>query len=126
MGSWGSGPFDNDDAADWAWQLTPEADERVVAATLTPRAERAPSDAAAVAAGEVVAAGIGRPHAELPVEVAEWVAARRDRPWAELVPLAVAAVEQLRGGSDLADEWAEADDAWSYEVDDLLDRLRAG
>jgi hypothetical protein len=125
MGTWGSGPFDNDDAADWAWQLTPEADEGVVAAALTPGAERAPGDAAVIAAAEVVAAGVGRPHPELPDEVAAWVAGRRDLGWTELVGLAVAAVERLRGGSELADLWAEPDDdAWAHEVDDLLDRLR--
>ena len=34
MGTWGSGPFDNDEAADWAWQLTADADERVGWSTL--------------------------------------------------------------------------------------------
>ena len=125
MGTWGSGPFDNDDAADWAWRLMPDVDERVVAETLTPRAEGAPRDAAVVAAAEVVAAGVGRPHPELPESVAAWLDARRDRPWAGLVPLAIAAVERVRGGSELDDLWDEAgDDAWSFEVDELLDRLR--
>ena len=124
MGTWGSGPFANDDAADWAWQLTADADEHVVVAALTPRAESAPTDAVVVAAGEVVAAGIGRPHPELPEEVATWVAARQQRPWAGLVPLAVTAVQRIRGDSELAGLWAESsDDAWSLEVDDLLARL---
>jgi hypothetical protein len=125
MGTWGSGPFENDDAADWAYKLTPEADEGVVAATLTPRPSAAPLEAAIAAAAEVVAAGIGRPHPELPETVASWVAARRERPWSGLVPLAIDAVERLGGGSELDDEWAESgDDAWSHEVDDLLARLR--
>ena len=124
MGTWGSGPFDNDDAADWAWTLTADADETVVAAALTSRVEGSPSDAVVVAAAEVVVAGIGRPHPELPDEVAEWLAARQQRPWAELVPVAAAAVRRLRPASELADGWEESgDDAWSYEVDDLLARL---
>lgn len=126
MGTWGSGPFDNDDAADWAWTLTADVDETVVAAALSSRVEASPSDAVVVAAAEVVAAAIGRPHPELPDEVAGWVAAHRDRPWAELVPVAATAVRRLRPASELAESWEESDDdAWGFEVDDLLARLAA-
>lgn len=45
-------------------------------------------DQVIVAAAEVVAAGIGRPHPELPEEVVSWVEARRDRPWGKLLGLA--------------------------------------
>jgi hypothetical protein len=126
LGTWGSGPFDNDDAADWVWTLTADADERAVALALTPGIEDSPDDAVVVAAAEVVAAGIGRPHPELPEEVASWVAARRPRPWAALVPVAAAAVRRLRGPSELAERWEESgDDAWGFEVDGLLARLAA-
>ena len=42
VGTWGSGPFDNDDAGDWTYELTPDADESVVERAL----------AAAAAGGE--------------------------------------------------------------------------
>ena len=122
MGTWGSGRFENDDAADWAWRLTPEADEGVVRSTLaSDPGRRLPSEAA------VVAAGIGRPHPELPDEVVAWVEARRDRPWDRLAAVARSAVDRVRGGSELDDLWAESDDtAWAHEVDDLRRRLESG
>ena len=77
MGTWGSGPFDNDDAGDWTYQLTPDADERVVehalAAVVADSDPDASTSSAAIAAAEVVAAGLGHAHGSLPDEVAEWV-----------------------------------------------------
>ena len=123
MGTWGSGPFDNDDAADWAWTLTADADERVVALALAPDLEDSP-DPVVIAAAEVVAAAIDRPHPELPEEVASWIAARRHRPWAELAPLAAGAVRRLRGASEGDERWeGSGDEAWRFEADDLLARL---
>lgn len=122
MGTWSSGPFDNDDAADWAWRLTPDADEAVVRATLAPEpGQRLPSDEVVVAAAEVVAAGIGRSHPELPDEVAAWVEQRRERPWRELARLAMAAVKGL------VSEDHETDlNTGPYELDDLNWRLSGG
>lgn len=123
MGTWGSGPFDNDDAADWAWRLTPDADEAVVRATLAPApGQRLPSEEVVVAAAEVVAAGIGQPHPELPDDVAAWVNERRDRPWRDLLPLAIAAVEVLISAED--DEDDTNLDAAADELEDLRRRLR--
>ena len=34
MGAWGTGPFENDDAADWSYQLVDGAGPDVVAAAL--------------------------------------------------------------------------------------------
>jgi len=128
MGAWGSGPFDNDDAADWAYQLTDDADEAVVGAALAAvvgdSSPDAPTASCAIAAAEVVAAGLGRPHPELPDEVADWVAARRDRPWAGLVPSALAALDRVASDSELSELWGDAEDAaWGEEVDDLRARL---
>jgi len=130
MGAWGSGPFDNDDAADWAWQLTDDADEAVVAAALTTVTGEvspdAPAASCAIAAAEVVAAGLGRPHPELPDEVADWVVSRRDRPWARLIPAALAALDRVAADSELAELWGETDvAAWGAELDDLRARLAA-
>lgn len=130
MGAWGSGPFDNDDAADWAYQLTEDADEGVVAAALAAviggPSPDAPAASCAIAAAEVVAAGLGRPYPELPDEVAAWVDARRDRPWPSLVPSALAALDRIVADSELAELWGEAEDAaWGEEVDDLRARLAA-
>ena len=136
MGTWGSGAFDNDDAADWAWQLSDDADEAVVAAALTAVESstdpEAPASQVAVAAAEVVAAGLGRPAPDLPDEVADWVGSRTDRPWAALAPLALRAIARVAAGSELRDLWTESDatdatdatDEWSAALQDLGMRLR--
>jgi hypothetical protein len=129
MGTWGSGPFDNDDAADWVYELTADADERVVEAALSAAAEEGYLDAstsqAAVAAAEVVAAGLDRPYVELPDEVAAWVAVRRDAGWSALAQVAVRAVSRVLDESELRELWDEASDgeAWTADVTDLLERL---
>jgi uncharacterized protein DUF4259 len=137
MGTWGSGAFDNDDAADWAWQLTDDADEAVVAAALTAVESStdpaAPASQVAVAAAEVVAAGLGRPAADLPDDVAAWVASRTERRWAALAPLALRSIARVAAGSELRDLWAESDatdatdatDEWSAVLLDLATRLRS-
>ena len=122
MGTWGSGPFDNDDAGDWAYQLTPDADERVIELALTSVEAGGDSDAptsqAAIAAAEVVAAGLGHPVPGLPDEVAEWVGTHADLSWQTLAPVALRSVARIVAGSELSDLWAESDDDvdWSAEL----------
>ena len=129
MGTWGPGPFDNDDAGDWAYQLTPDADERVIELALTSVEAGgdpdAPTSQAAIAAAEVVAAGLGHPVPGLPDEVAEWVGTHADLSWQTLAPLALRSVARIVAGSELSDLWAESDDDvdWSAELRDLQDRL---
>ena len=130
MGTWGSGPFDNDDAGDWTYGLTPDADERVVERALTAVETTADPVAAisqaAIAAAEVVAAGLGRPYVALPDEVGDWVRTHPALPWPELARLAIRALARIVAGSELKELWAEEDDgAWSAEMEDLRDRLGA-
>ncbi|MGC1647047.1 MAG: DUF4259 domain-containing protein, partial [Candidatus Sulfotelmatobacter sp.] len=76
MGAWGSGSFENDDAANWIGKLgtiTPEDLTKVlVQAADDPAYLEAPAASAAVAAGEVVAALNGAPAEGAPVEIAAW------------------------------------------------------
>jgi len=129
MGTWGSGAFDNDDAADWAWRLTDDADESTVEAALTAIESsddpEAPVAQVAVAAAEVVAAGLGRPAPDLPDGVAEWAAARADRPWAALAPVALRSIARIAAGSELRELWDEAGatDDWGARLRDLRTRL---
>lgn len=130
MGTWSSGAFDNDDAADWAYRLTDTADEGVVEAALRRAIDAgspsAPVAQTAVAAAEVVAAGLGAQGPDLPTEVAAWVHARRDRPWADLARLARSALDRVTAESELAELWGEDDPtAWMTEVDGLRARLRS-
>jgi hypothetical protein len=129
MGTWGSGPFDNDDAGDWTYQLTPDADQGVVEGALTAAVADGDPDTttsqAAIAAAEVVAAGLGRPHPSLPEEVAGWVGTRGQGEWRALAPLALRSINRILASSELVDVWTEDgnDGDWSAEMQDLRTRL---
>jgi hypothetical protein len=128
VGTWGAGPFDNDDASDWTYELAPDGDVSVVddalrAATADGQPD-APTCQAAIAAAEVVAAGLGRPVASIPEEVAEWVAANADVAWSAHVPAALAALDRIVAGSELKVLWAESDESsWRASGEDLRARL---
>lgn len=129
MGTWGAGPFDNDDAADWAWSLEDSADDAVLRAALQDGAAKAKPDAStsqiAIAAAAVVAAGRSGDSADLPEEVAAWLDAHRDLPWSDLADLARAAIANAAKDSELLELWAESDDAetWRADLEQLQSRL---
>ena len=61
---------------------------------------------------------------DLPDEVVDWLAARRDRPWAGLVAPAIAALDAVVADSELAELWAEADDdSWAEGIAVLRQQL---
>src|SRR5262245_43051897 len=79
MGAWGTGPFDNDEALDWAVDLEeqgPRAIERALAAVcIGGRDKRIPADEAevALAAAEVVRVARGDVRGRLPGDVRSWL-----------------------------------------------------
>jgi len=132
MGAWGPGPFQNDDAGDWVWDLESDDDGSVVIEALsiivdTPIDEQpeATECAHALAAAEVVASARGPRSVSLPDEAVVWInahASRIDRSW---LALASGAVERVMIDSELKDLWDRArDDSWSEGVADLVRRLR--
>lgn len=127
MGAWGSDSFDNDTAADWVYSLEEATDATLVRQTLADGSGDEPdADAAseAIAAAEVVAAGLGRPAADLPPSVTAWVADHGDEDWASLAEPARAAVANIREASELAELWDESGaDGWHAALDDLAARL---
>lgn len=130
MGAWGVGPFDNDDAGDWIWQLEEAEDLALVQGALEAAAhpdgdlESSPSSEA-LAAAEVVAALAGHPALDLPDEVQNWVSAHRATVSPDLRALALAAVERITSDSELQELWAESDEGgdWSKRVEELRGRL---
>jgi len=126
MGTWGSGPFDNDAAADWLDQLEEDPSLDMVRDALAViRADRAVSaDAAAVAvaSAEVVAAILGAPSTAVPANI---IPALRDQAGndEELRRLARDALDRV-SGSELAAVWDEADgDEWRRRVRRLQENL---
>lgn len=129
MGAWGTGTFDNDDAADWVWELEEAGDYEVTRAVLEAVTQRddyleAPTCSEALAAAEVLAAGRGRPPVRLPDEVAAWLAGR-EAPDDALVALAKRAVAVIARDSELRELWAEGEhfSQWQAALFDLDARL---
>jgi len=133
MGAWGSGPFENDDAADWVWELEDETDASVIIDTLsavvdTPIDEQVESPAAsnAIAAAEVLASARGPRSPDLPTEAIEWLRVNGALVDQRLLALAAGAVQRVAVDSELKDLWdEEGDDSWAESVRKLLERLRA-
>jgi hypothetical protein len=139
MGAWGHGIFDNDDAADWVYELEEAADDGVVERTLRAVASQpedayveAPEAAAALAAAEVVAASVTGSHDALVSGGAysegalAWVRSHGSAVRPELVPLALAALRRARHSSELRELWDEAGpDEWLAEVGGLERRLQS-
>jgi hypothetical protein len=134
MGAWDAGPFDNDDAGDWAYDFE-GADEatgtQLIAEALDlgdPGDEvEAFEGSAAVAAANVVAwmrdpdAIPDSPYGE---DAATWVRTVRPTPDPALVTAALTALDRVRAdGSELAEMWSESGDtAWR----ESLARIEAG
>jgi hypothetical protein len=130
MGAWGSGPFENDDAADWAWELEEAHDHGVLrraleVATSTRGYFELPDGAAAVAAAAVIASALDGDRAGMSDEVNAYID-RVGRPDAELVELARRALDHVAEDGELAELWDEADDPeWRDGLASLQGRLRS-
>jgi hypothetical protein len=137
VGAWGTGPFDNDDAADWTYGfegLDRDAGLRLIVDAFTATAAEPLHDylgASAIAAASVVTwllgdrQGMDSPYAE---QAASWAARHPGPPSTELVASARAAL--LRVGSDqseLAALWEESgDEAWRQELQRIDSLLASG
>ena len=133
-GGWDVGPFDNDDALDWVWELSESNDLSVVeealqSATGTSGYLEAPTGSIAVAAAEVVAALKGQPRAQLPDEVTSWVANHQLEVDDQLVKAARQAIVLVKNSesSELAQLWSDSDELlnqWHKDLADLERRLQ--
>ncbi len=131
MGALETGPFDNDDAGDWVYELEQTGDLGFVRQTLTTAVETGdylemPDGNNAVAAAAVVAAGLDQSHDGVPEEVVAWLSATAEPPTAADARLAVRALDRVTGNeSETADLWAESPSGaeWSAGVERLRHRL---
>jgi hypothetical protein len=128
VGAWGSGSFENDDAADWLAQLGTIAPDDLTkifgqAADDTTYFE-APAASVVVAAAEVVAALNLSPVKGVPPEIVKWTT-NRQKPTPELKALALRALDRVRKNSELKDLWLEADglNDWTAAIQDLQTRV---
>ena len=130
MGTWGTGLFEDDDAADWVWELQESADLGIVRAALEAIERKsqyleAPECAVALAAAEIVAGLCGQPAQGLPEEVSAWIAAHDSLPATPLKALALRVVQRVQSDSELRELWEESDEwgGWSANVESLARRL---
>ena len=129
MGGWGTGSFENDDAAGWLAHLAAigpaDLGKIFTQAADDPAYLEAPAASIAVAAAEVLAALNGSPAPAAPPAIVEWVKKYPPVSTPELNSLAVRALERVRRDSELKDLWMEADglNDWTGAIRDLQARL---
>jgi len=128
MGAWGTAAFDNDDASDWVYELEKNGidaiDSALTNAMMATDLEM-PDDVDAIAAGEVVAAALGRPAEGLRADILALATGLGPQVTAVHASRARDAAERVLAASEVSDLWAEtADEAeWRGGVDDLIQRL---
>ena len=129
MGAWGTGSFENDDAADWLASLgtlAPEDLMKILAqASDDPGYLEAPVAYLVVVAGEVVAALSGTPAQGAPSAIVDWARKHPQAFTPELKAVAIRALDRVRRNSELKDLWLEADglNDWIGAIRELQVRL---
>lgn len=126
MGSWGSAPFDNDDASDWSYEVLdgggPEAVASALREVVIDDPPELPDAAAAVGAAALVAGALGVT-VDLPDELAAWLSSADRDSLRGLAPEAVVALDRVLDDSELGELWDETgDDEWR----DATRRMRDG
>lgn len=125
MGAWGTGPFGNDDGADWVIAVVDSGDVDEVATALEIVAE---TDANvrlcchAVAAAEVVSAARGYACRGFPQELKVWIREHGFYADRVLTTAAKTAVRKVLAGSELAEEWG-GHPGWKRRMNNLAKRL---
>ena len=130
MGTWGTANFENDDAADFVYEVEGEGVDAIRRAIAAARAERtdgyveAPTAACLIAAGEFIAIGLGKLPPTQPEEVG--AIAKRLSPQPELAAQALPLLVSILEESELQELWDEGDEAaeWRQHVMNLIERLK--
>jgi hypothetical protein len=121
MGAWGSGPFENDDAGDWVYDLEGADDMSLIHDALDVARTSyldAAEGAVAVAAATVVAAALGLRNDGLSDEVTAWLEDHARLVVAADAALAVRALDRvLAERSEVAELWDDAGETtWRASV----------
>lgn len=135
MGAWSYESFGNDDACDWAGQLTQQDDFQLVESTLDTVITtgddylEAPEACEAIAAAEVIARARGNfgLRDACSENVDAWVARMNGRPSAALIDKASQALDRiLTEPSELMELWEESGDGepWRKAIIEL--KIRVG
>jgi len=134
MGAWGTGLFENDEAMDFAADVVERGGLQLVEDVLEELVDLADDFVEAsegeqvLVAAEIVAALAGRPAADYPDELAEWLDGQEMAPDDALIDIARRAVQRvLTEPSDLLELWEQAGDdeyaEWRAGAEALIARL---
>jgi hypothetical protein len=131
MGAWGTGTFENDDAADWVYELLESRDlmpaRDALAATMDSDGWlESPEGARAVAAAVVIAAAFDGDVEGVPEEVVGWLGHHPDAATREDARLAADALERvLSEDSELRELWVDAGEGqeWTEGIQRVGRRL---
>lgn len=140
MGTWDAGPFDNDDATDWAHEFEhadATAGLAIIDTTLRTAVQYPADDymdsddgaptvaAAALLAHIVDGEPSGNSERDDGNDAFTWAARTRPVLPPELLDLAIHALDRVTAAnSELASLWAEAGPGWRSSIDALANRLR--
>jgi hypothetical protein len=127
VGAWGLHFDENDDAGDWlagfddapSWSVVDQALNLDAAGYL-----EAPECCEALAAAEIVAAGLGKASARLEPRFTAWAQENSDGA-NERRELARSSLARVRDGSELQELWEDTDEFadWQQSVDETVSRL---
>lgn len=131
MGAWNTGPFDNDDASDWLYELEESLDSSAITVALDAVAHigdeylEAPECSNALAAAEIVAALQDQPMEGLPDNARRWIDEHQGLDASSLVPVSIAVIERIGSNSELQELWEESEffEQWKKSLQNLSGRL---
>jgi hypothetical protein len=131
MGAWGHRPFDNDEAADWVYEVEACQDLSHVRSTLSGVIGsegylESPDGEAGVAAAEVLAICLGQGSSIVTKSFSAWLTSLTDRPTDGDLQLGVDAIERILGPqSELRETWDESPSGamWFANLEHLRARL---
>lgn len=129
-GAWGTGSFENDEAMDWIQgdlvrQGVPAVSAVLRAVTKAQGVPEASRCSEAIAACELLAAGLGKPAADLPKEAVQAAKAIPKPPEAALLREARQTLDAILKRSELKESWSATPDfeAWKKKIEALKARL---
>ena len=132
MGAWGSGSFENDDAADWVADFCDAPDQAVIVNTLSAVAHldageylEASDCCVGIAAAEVVAALKGAPNPNLLETTRTCLSSLKFKAEPGLIALALKTTERIKTNSELKELFDESEnpEEWYQAIGNLEERL---
>lgn len=143
MGAWETGNFGNDDAMDFAGDVTDNGKQEILKAIqkISNAAQtkyiEAPDCSIALAAIEFIAAAKGNAAEDFPEEAAAWLSENEILPFkskgilgfgakeTDIAAISLQAIERIKNKSELLELWQESGEAdiWLAVVNDLKKRI---